>query len=411
MRPLAIVIAFTLLLAACGGGDDDADPTASASPTGPSSSTATATATPTPDTSGVPSATPCAFFPLDIYRLEVPTGFTTTVAKGIQGTWSPNSGLFAYVVPPGSQSCGEGLNVDAAVSHQRQFVVPGSVGVWAWAPDSASIAVSSYPEGPDELTVVSVPAGETTLLIEEPVVALAWSPESTSLAFARADDTNLRTLDIDGDQADYGPLLPQGGIASIAWSPALDRIAVVAFEGGRNADRGAHHLFSVSWPDGTITEIASHDGPLTEPRFSSDGSHILYETFSGNDPSVYVAAADASSPPTLLAADGFQAQWSPDGNLIAYVAGWCQSFDIAVIAPDGSGQAIVSPATEAGVQLDPTWSPDGILIAFHSDATYTVHPDGTNLTRVADRMENLAFSPDGRFLTGQAIGGRGLCEG
>ena len=172
---LAALAAITLLLAACGG-DDDASPTNSAAPTGGSGTTTPAATTP----GGPPNRHPVCLLPLDIYRLEVPTGFTTTVAHGLNGRWSPNGSFFGYTVPPGSQSCDEGLTIDAAVSHQRQFVFSNPVYDWAWSPDSTTVAVASYDvsaaHDTDGLYVITVPGGEQRRLIEGPVGNIDWSP-------------------------------------------------------------------------------------------------------------------------------------------------------------------------------------------------------------------------------------------
>lgn len=405
---LASLAAATLLLAACGG-DDDASPTLSNGAT--ESQTGTPSLT-TPATGESPTATQCAFFPLDIYRLEVSSGFTTTVAHGLNGRWSPNGSYFGYTVPPGSQACDQGLTIDAAISHQRQFTVPGNIADWAWSPSSAAIAVAvadpGDPQPTDGASIVFLPTGAASRFADGQVGDVEWAPDGHAIAYSKAGTSEVFIYEFASLQTTTLPaLLPDGGIRSVAWSPAGDRLAVIAFESDAKDNPIAHHLYFISLPAGATTEIFSSPDFITALEWAPDGSALLFEVSPSNAGDIYIAPIGAGAPEKI--AEGLQASFSPDGSLIAYVKDWCGTFDIAVVAPDGTSNLVVAEATQ-GVQLNPTWSPDGANIAFLADAVYFVHPDGAGLTRAADRMESLAFSPDGRFLTGQSIGGRGFCE-
>ncbi len=415
--PLLVLLAIVLLAAACGGGSDKTSPTPAPTSTGP---LVTTTPPVTPgDTAANPTATPCEFFPLNINRIKIADDFTATVAHGLNGRWSPNGAYFSFVVPVGSQSCDQGLVVDQAISLQRIANAPGNVMDWDWDPSSAAVVVAvaspTDPKPTDAATYIPIPVGPPVTILTGEVTAVAWSPAESSIAYGMGDSGDVGVYDIAANQATtVATLLPSGttgGIraGSLKWSPNGDRFAAVSAETDSKGNPTAYHLYTVSLPDGTASEIASGPNPITE-QWSPDGQILLYEVAAPTSSELFVATATGANTPQKIA-DGAEAAFSPDGSLIAYVSDWCGAFNISTIRPSGNGDTVIAPPESRGVQLQPTWSPDGSLIAFHADATYTVHPDGSSLTRIGDPLEALSFSPDGTFLTGQTIGGRDFCTG
>jgi Tol biopolymer transport system component len=97
--------------------------------------------------------------------------------------------------------------------------------------------------------------------------------------------------------------------------------------------------------------------------------------------------------------------WSPDGGQIAYFSG----AEGIMLMDDNGGNA--HPLTTQMAGWAPVWSPDGKRIAFTDGpggALYVAADDGSNLTRISDRMidpqinppyiPSYRWSPDGKSL-------------
>jgi len=113
--------------------------------------------------------------------------------------------------------------------------------------------------------------------------------------------------------------------------------------------------------------------------------------------------------------DGTEPNWSPDGKRIAYVGSANDPSDldtafwhIHTVAPDGSGDAQISP--ERTSDREPSWSPNGRRIVFSveygdfsnapSPGIWVMDADGSHrrqLTHNGAREDQApSFSPNGR---------------
>ena len=101
------------------------------------------------------------------------------------------------------------------------------------------------------------------------------------------------------------------------------------------------------------------DDPATDslPRWSPDGSRIVFTSGRGGNSNIYVMSADGTDvvrltgPPT---SDG-DADWSPDGSKIVFN----RSTDIYVMNADGTGFVKLTDDQEGG--YGPRWSPAGVF--------------------------------------------------
>jgi Tol biopolymer transport system component/CubicO group peptidase (beta-lactamase class C family) len=109
--------------------------------------------------------------------------------------------------------------------------------------------------------------------------------------------------------------------------------------------------------------------------------------------------------------------WSPDGRVLAFARGDPSRSDVYLVGRDGSGLDQLTDLD--GWENAPTWSPDGTRVAFIRGATdvngwghpgelWVIDSDGTDLSLLrADPTTNPAWSPDGRSIVFDHVGGDG----
>ena len=159
--------------------------------------------------------------------------------------------------------------------------------------------------------------------------------------------------------------------------------------------------------EGKITPILWEDGVENAyPRWSNDGTKILYQSNRTGRWQIYIMDIDGSNKRRVTIDkynNNFPA-WSPDNKQIAFVSDRKGNEDVYVMNIDGSGLKNLSnnPARD----IHPYWSPDGEKILFNSSRddeesfeVYQVNVDRTGLKRLTDtkEVETCArFSPNGK---------------
>jgi TolB protein len=241
----------------------------------------------------------------------------------------------------------------------------------------------------------------------------AWSPSGRAVAFTRRfcgffDGVNkatseIRVTSLDGSEErlltrhtarDNDPY-------ALAWSPRGNEIAFVSRPGGSleiyvvNAERGEQRR---------LTRNTVRD---SNPVWSPDGRRVAFE----RDWQVWVMNADGTGQRRLTynGARNFAPAWSPDGRSIAFErrvgrvkysrcsrCGRASGFEVWVMHADGSEARMLA---QDGAQ--PSWSPDGQRLAFQRQSDiYVMNADGSrqrNLTRAAGNRESRpVWSPGSR---------------
>jgi Tol biopolymer transport system component len=168
-------------------------------------------------------------------------------------------------------------------------------------------------------------------------------------------------------------------------------------------------------PDGTSdVQLTFGDNRSRSPAWSPDGSKIAF--LRGNKPSSLLIMSADGTDRTLIQRRISKHRyyffgrpaWSPDGTQIAFstaarffTSSGARRWDlrIFVVNVDGSGLTRISRGRHQ--DSGPSWSPDGNLIAFttRGGALATMHPDGSNRTRLVRRGSDPDWSPDGSQIT------------
>ena len=157
-------------------------------------------------------------------------------------------------------------------------------------------------------------------------------------------------------------------------------------------------VYSIAPEGGVATRLTIAIDPHREPRFSPDGTRLLYSSERGEQWDLYVAAADGTGE-TALTDDALwerDARWAPDGSEVVYSSGG------RLWTADVTTRQVI-PLTSSGLYSSPRYSPDGSLIvavnshSFRDSAIEVVSgPEATTALTTAVGYEFWpSWSPDG----------------
>lgn len=220
-----------------------------------------------------------------------------------------------------------------------------------------------------------------------------WSPDYRRVAYewqgtihiAASDGSNQRRLG-----AGSGP----------AWSPDGRRLAYT-----RPSSTGSVIVLA-NVDEGTETVLVGGSRPAWAPASNGESDRLAFAGGGEGDGATAIHVIDvATGALSLLASDGNEPLWSPNGDAVAFLTSR-QEIVVVTVAP--AGVATVGPG--AGY----TWTKDGTALMFLSAA-----PAGRLLrwerqsgqtTAVLERgdIDGFALSPDGSQLVVSAAGNSGL---
>jgi TolB protein len=142
-----------------------------------------------------------------------------------------------------------------------------------------------------------------------------------------------------------------------------------------------------------------------DPGLSPDGSKLTFLKYDTEQKrQIYITNLDSISG-TLLNAPStnfYGAQWSPDGNYIAFniMPNGSKQWTIGIIKSDNTGLVIIKGPKDAGL-YEPTWAPDSKSVIAHSlQDVYEYDLSGKEIQRlnIAETMgKEYSLSSDNRF--------------
>jgi Tol biopolymer transport system component len=131
----------------------------------------------------------------------------------------------------------------------------------------------------------------------------------------------------------------------------------------RSTRDGVARIWLKSLTDGTEAPLTA--GPDTRPRFSPDGTSVLFARDEGGRMSLYRVPVLGGEPRKLVARAG-DGDWSPDGERIGFLRVGNESgttvTEVAVADVDGSAERVLARVEQYSM-ASPRWSPDGSTIA------------------------------------------------
>ncbi len=237
----------------------------------------------------------------------------------------------------------------------------------------------------------------------------------------------------------------------------------IAFVGQGSKGKGQENpgLYLMDWDGHRMHGLGVTGGILLSPRWSSDGTRMLYSAERNRNWDIYLLDMNTMSEKNIVRLNGLNmsgnffpnnkefvfssskdgksnihvgdivsmkgwrllsSPWidvspavSPDGNNVLFVSNRSGSPQIYIADRDGSG--IRRLTFEGSYNTSPVWSPRGDRIAFvrminGKNQIFIMKPDGTGVMQLTDRGSNEepSFSPDGRYIafTSDRDGSKGM---
>jgi dipeptidyl aminopeptidase/acylaminoacyl peptidase len=246
-----------------------------------------------------------------------------------------------------------------------------------WSPDGRFLAFVSNrgdDKAPGALYVIGAEGGEARKLtdLKEGVEAVAWSPDSTRVAFTS------RVRDDAYEEEDDRKRAPR------RFTRVFHKLDSVGWTGDRRK-----HVFVADVESGEVTQLTSGDFEHDNPAWSADGKTIVFDGLRDERwdtelvNRLYAIDAGGGEPRALTGDEGSYSSpsFSPDGKRIAYQftvedGTYPHHSQIGVMSADGSGRTLLTESLDRQCapypdSREPIW--DGERIVFTVEDGGNVH--------------------------------------
>ncbi|TNC47834.1 Tol-Pal system protein TolB [Rubellimicrobium rubrum] len=208
----------------------------------------------------------------------------------------------------------------------------------------------------------------------------------------------LAVMDYDGAGVQF--LTQSGLLFAPRFSPDGSRVLYTSYESGVPA------IYLLDVASVRQQRIATETGEMTfSPRFSPDGQHVIYSLTNGGNTDIYMtnvgggASSRLTSAPSIETAPSF----SPDGSQIVFESDRSGTQQLYVMSASGGEPVRISFGD--GRYSTPVWSPRGDLIAFtkQGDGRFYIgvmRTDGSEERLLTSSFldEGPTWAPNGRVL-------------
>ncbi len=188
-------------------------------------------------------------------------------------------------------------------------------------------------------------------------------------------------------------------------SPFFDsRIAYIAERGPKNK---RVKMLAIMDSDGANHKVLTTGQSIAlTPRFSPDYKSILYLSYLGQKPRIYIYDLASGSQKLVTESNNatFSPRWSPDGKTILYSMAIAGNTDIYSVPVAGGSPRRLTDGP--GIDIGGSFSPDGRKIVFESDRSgsqqvYVMNADGSDQQRISSgsgRYATPEWSPRGDLI-------------
>ena len=194
---------------------------------------------------------------------------------------------------------------------------------------------------------------------------LDWTPDRKRLLFAEPRGRFPRVFSFDVASGEVAPV--GSGREAQPWA-SMGPDGRVAYSRIVGSKKPRSRIWLLD-RDGKRRPLS--EGPADyRPRFSPDGSAILYSSYlPSGSPAIYRVEPEGDAPPRLVAR-GVDPDFAPDGSWVAYSQRLKGRWQLWRMNPDGTGKYAIGGAPSAVQKLDnvhPAVSPDGRFIVYVSE--------------------------------------------
>lgn len=189
-----------------------------------------------------------------------------------------------------------------------------------------------------------------------------------------------------------------------AFSPCIskDRTKIAYSDQGDQADGLSYQVYIMNIDGSGKKKITSGAMAKMQPRWSPDGSKLLFIRFvTGNRSEICLMNSDgtgirALTNHTYLNRDPC---WSPDGKQIVFSSERNGYAELFIMDADGGHERQLTINRDKRSAVTPAWSPDGRVIVFSRNGSFwSINPDGTDEKQMYCKQGGTqpAWSPDGK---------------
>ncbi len=184
-------------------------------------------------------------------------------------------------------------------------------------------------------------------------------------------------------------------------------LSTIAFVSDRQAPYEQKEIYLMDYDGWNQRPITAHRSLSLAPDWSPDGQLLAYVTYVRGSPGIFFADFARNGEKRALITDGTlnsSPSFAPDGRRFALTRSTGGSAEIFVA--DSAGGGLRQLTYSAGIDTSPAWSPSGREIAFTSSRSgspqiYVMDSEGANLRRISTQggyNDGAAWSPDGTRL-------------